>query len=62
MKYEETTKRTEIVLGIANHWGRLKQFSGRRLTDKGQRLFFSDDPSLGLRDQIGKKITWGTQA
>ena len=62
MKYEETTTRTEIVLGIANHWGRLKQFSGRRLTDKGQRLFFSDDPSLELRDQIGKKITWGTQA
>lgn len=60
MKYSETTTRTEIVVGIANHWARLKQFKGRRLTDKGQRLFFSDDPSLQFRDQVGKKITWGT--
>ena len=61
MKYSENTKKAEIVLTVGNHWTKIKQFSGRRLTDKSQQLVFTGDPSFALRDQVGKKITWGTQ-
>ena len=61
LKYAETATSSEIVLDVANAWARIKSFNGRRLTDKSQQLVFTGDPSFELRDQIGKKITWGTQ-
>ena len=60
-KFLENTKTAEIVLTVGNHWTKIKQFSGRRLTNQSQQLVFNGDPSLEFRDQIGKKITWGTQ-
>ena len=60
-KFLENTTTAEIVLTVGNQWTKIKQFSGRRLTNQSQQLVFNNDPSLEFRDQIGKKITWGTQ-
>ena len=60
-KFLENIKTAEIVLTVGNHWTKIKHFAGRRLTDKSQQLIFNGDTSLQFRDQIGKKITWGTQ-
>ena len=60
-KFQENAKTSEIVLTVGNHWTKIKEFSGRRLTDQSQQLVFTGDLSMEFRDQIGKKITWGTQ-
>jgi hypothetical protein len=59
LSYTESAKESSMKLKASNHWSKLLEYNGRRITDQSQQNLFNGDLCFQLRDQVGKKITWG---
>ena len=59
MKIAESASSATIVLGIGNHWARLRSLNGRNLTQSSQARYFTGDTIFNFRPQVDKPIIWG---